>query len=70
MSILTPHDSKRVADAIINKIESSDFDIAGVIRDVLIPKTDNHWKEDWFPLIVEDMCNRISRAHENNKWVS
>ncbi len=65
-SILTPEDSKRVADALIEKIEEADFDIAGEMRDavrsVLRPSTASAWKEDWFPLTVEQMCDEISRG--------
>jgi len=72
-TLLTPEDSKRVADALIEKMEEADFDIAGAVRDairsVLMPQTKNYWKEDWFPLSIEEMCDKISRgvvgaAHE------
>jgi len=65
-TILTPEDSKRVADALIEKIEEADFGIADAVRDairsVLMPQTRNHWKEDWFPLSIEQMCDEISRG--------
>lgn len=65
-TILTPEDSKRVADALIEKIEDADFGIADAVRDaihsVLMPNTRNHWKKDWFPLCIEQMCDEISRG--------
>jgi hypothetical protein len=65
-TILTPEDSKRVADALIAKIEESDCDIASAVRDaicsVIMPRTKNNWKEDWFPLGIEQMCDEISRG--------
>ncbi|MDP1652382.1 MAG: hypothetical protein Q8L56_06640 [Rhodocyclaceae bacterium] len=64
--MLTPEDSKRVADKLIEKIEESDFGVAdairSAIRSVLMPQTRNHWKEDWFPLGIEQMCDEISRG--------
>jgi hypothetical protein len=65
-TMLTPEDSKRVADALIEKIKESDFGIAdavrNAIRSVLMPQTKNNWKEDWFPLGIEQMCDEISRG--------
>jgi hypothetical protein len=65
-TMLTPEDSKRVADALIQKIEEAEFDIADSVRDairsVLMPNTRNNWKEDWFPLSIEQMCDEISRG--------
>jgi len=60
--MLTPEDSKRVADALIEKIEASDFDfdIASVFRSLIVPHTRNQWEEDWFPLLIEEMCDKIS----------
>lgn len=63
-TLLTPEDSKRVADAIIEKIEQADFDIAFAVKQsfdsVLWPKTKLNWKEDWLPLIIEDLCDKIA----------
>lgn len=62
MSMLTPEDSERVADALIDKI--SEIDINGAvyeaIKSVIMPHSNNHWKVDWFPLTVADMCEEIT----------
>jgi hypothetical protein len=64
-SLLTAEDSKRVADAIIRKIENSDLDIAGAIsgsiEKLLFPKR-NGWVSDWLPITIEEMCDNISRS--------
>jgi len=63
-NLLTPEDSKRVADAMIEKIEEADFNIADAVlyavNSILMPKTKNYWKEDWFPLCIEEMCDQIT----------
>lgn len=68
-TMLTPEDSKRVADALIQKIEDSDFDVAYAVKDALLtivrpPASDCFaaWKPDWFPLTVQGMCEDIVRA--------
>jgi hypothetical protein len=63
-TLLTPEDSKAVADALIDKIAAADFDVATAVRDLLIPQA-NLWRADWFPLIVEDTCNKIARGIVN-----
>jgi len=64
-SLLTAEDSKRVADALIKKIEESDLDIAGAvsgsIEKCLLPRKSG-WVADWFPEIMQDMCDRIARS--------
>jgi glutamine synthetase type III len=64
--MLSPEDSKRVADALIAKIESADVDIAyavaQVVRDLVLPTGEPHWKRDWFPLSVEELSNEIAAA--------
>ncbi|MEF3075215.1 hypothetical protein V2P20_09270 [Methylobacter sp. Wu1] len=65
LTMLTQEDSKRVADALIDKINESDFDIAEsvkhAINSVIMP-TKNRWHEDWFPSILAEMCGEISRG--------
>ena len=63
MQLLTPEDSKRIADAVIEKIQDADWNIAeavqDAVRDVLVPEI---WKPGWLPCLIEDMCNQISRG--------
>lgn len=65
-TILSPEDSKRVANALIKKIEEIEFNIDDSIRDairsVLMPRTQRSWREDWFPLTIEQMCDEISHG--------
>lgn len=60
--MLTPEDSKRVADALINKIDEIDISTAvyDAIKSVIMPYSANHWKTDWFPLTITDMCDEIA----------
>lgn len=77
-AMLTPEDSKRVADAIIEMIGDCDINSAvySAIRSIVMPRTDRQWKEDWFPLTVEDMCDKIMHgvigaaqdAADGRKW--
>ena len=61
---LTDQDSKRVADALIAAIEGADIESAvrSALRDLFHPSTRAMWKEDWFPLSVEHMCDQIERG--------
>ena len=72
-TMLTPEDSKRVADALIKKIEDTDFDIAYAVKDAFLtilrpPDSDVFfsWKADWFPLTVQGMCEDIVKAVEES----
>lgn len=67
--MLTPEDSKRVSDAIIEKINNLDIGdvIQTAIEEAVFTSVSrftrpyiNGWKEDWFPLAVEDMLNKIA----------
>ena len=68
-TLLTPEDSKRVADALIAKIDDANFDVAFTVADaisrVVMPYTANNWKKDWFPLCIEEMCDEIRRGVVN-----
>lgn len=63
-TLLTQEDSKRVADAIIERINESNFDVYSAVHDairsVIKPVTSAMWKEDWFPWLLEETCNKIS----------
>jgi len=62
-NLLTEADSKRVSDALIEKINDADFNIAWevqyALREFFVPQTDANWKKDWLPLMIEDMCEKI-----------
>ena len=64
ISLLTPKDSKRVADALIRQIQDYDpsGEIKSAISEVLRPICTAGWKEDWFPLTIEEMCDKISKG--------
>ena len=59
MQLLTPEDSKRIADAVIEKIQDADWNIAEVVREVLVPC---QHRPEWLAFVIEDMCNQISRG--------
>lgn len=62
--MLTPEDSERVADALIDKISEIDINevVYDAIKSVIMPNSVNRWKVDWFPLTVQDMCETISNG--------
>lgn len=70
ISMLTAEDSKRVADSLIEMIEKTDIAkaVSDAIRATLQPDTHNGWKKDWFPLTVEDMCDKIQQATIDAVW--
>jgi len=63
-NLLTAEDSKRVADALIAAIGEADLDIGPYVRDafsdMLLPRSDARWREDWFPRLVEELVVSIS----------
>lgn len=65
-SLLTPEDSQRVADALIDKIAEADLDVGSAMREavknILLPSAFPAWKPDWLPLTIEHMCNQIAEG--------
>jgi hypothetical protein len=52
-SLLQPEDSKRVADAIIEKIEFANLDLGGALKEIL---------HDEFPLTADSLAYSIPQA--------
>lgn len=67
--MLMPEDSKRVADAMIQKIEETNIDSAiGIaVREWLRGEEGkNKFVADWFPLTVQQMCERMAESFDHN----
>ena len=66
-SLLTPEDSKRVADEIIKVVQNTDLDIAYEVREALLAVLQPEgWKGDWLPLLISDMAKRICDTVDYN----
>ena len=64
--LLTREDSIRVANALIRKINSADFNVAdavaSVVRSVLVPRTLTGRDEAWFKNMMEQTADRIANS--------
>ena len=65
-ALLTAEDSKRVADAIIERVESEDISgaVSSKLHDLFWPADlgSDSLRRDWFARIVEHMCDQIKRG--------
>lgn len=61
--MMTPEDSKRVADALIKKIETTYIEdaITDAIKSFLVPSR-NKWHDDWLPLSIEHFLTNVESA--------
>ena len=64
--LLNREDSIRVANALIKKINSADFNVAdavaSVVRSVLVPRTVIGRDEAWFKNMMEQTADRIANS--------
>ena len=64
--LLTAEDSKRVADALIERIVSEDISgaVSSTLHDLFWPAGlgSDSLRRDWFARIVEHMCDQIERG--------
>ena len=72
-ALLTPEDSKRVADALLDKIEEADLNLAYALRsivgDFLVPHK-NNWNKDWFPSAVCEFLDHLKAALVEQAYVA